>query len=280
MALSSLSAPGVANATTGITSLANLILVTPQDIGYYAQNAPIPAGAPQPEDAQREIGLLFHYEGENTATLESDITDHYVENNSTISDQISIKPEIITVQGFVGELTDALPKYNSLVKGIQSKLTQLSPYAPEFTTSALIAINEAILAYQVVANATTAVQQTLAWGSGANQPKNKFVNKQQYYFGQFYSWWKNRNLFTIQTPWAIFDNMAVKSLKAVQSGDTRMITDFEITFKKMYFINPQVVVNNATGRGASQRDTEFNSGPNSVNPARVTFTSQYQSMSP
>ena len=53
--------------------------------------------------------LLFHIEGENNGVFESDITDHYIEDNTTIVDQIGLRPEVITVTGFIGELNDVLP---------------------------------------------------------------------------------------------------------------------------------------------------------------------------
>lgn len=248
---------GISGITTGINSLSNLILLVPNnDVGYLAQSAPIAPGTPQPE--QRNVGLLFHYEGENTATLEADITDHFVESNNTISDQIAIKPDTVTVQGFVGELSDVIPDVQRVLNIVQSKLTTLSPYIPGVTTSTLIAINAAILAYQVIANAVSTVEQTFS-----SDPVNK-LNKQQLYFAKFYGWFYDRALFTIQTPWRIWENMAIKSLRAIQSPDTRMITDFEITFKQINYVNPVYVVNPFQGRGAIQYNDPVNLGTNNI----------------
>src|SRR6185312_8744514 len=96
----------LASITTAATALSNLILVNPQKtIGYQPQNAPSNNG----QTAQLGPSLLFHYEGEQTASLESDITDHYIENNTAIQDQIALKPVIITTHGFIGELNDIPP---------------------------------------------------------------------------------------------------------------------------------------------------------------------------
>ncbi len=246
---------GTTGITTGITSLNNLIFISPQnDIGYWAQSTPIAPGTPTP--AKRNVGLLFHYEGENTATLEADITDHFVESNNSISDQIAIKPDTITVQGFVGELTDYIPDVTSIVNLVQSKLTVLTPYAPELTTSALININNAILAYQVLANTLSTVQQVF----GEERQKTK----QQVYFARFYGWFYQRALFTVQTPWRIWENMAIKSLRAIQNADTRMITDFEITFKQINYVNPVYVTNPYQERAAVQYIDTVNLGTNNL----------------
>jgi hypothetical protein len=58
---------------------------------------------------------------------------------------------------------------------------------------------------------------------------------QQAVFQQFYLYWRNRVLFTIQTPWAVFSNMAIEELRATQDESTRVITDFYVSFKMMRF---------------------------------------------
>lgn len=52
-------------------------------------------------------GFLFDIIGDESISLESDITDNFLENNTAIQDQIALRPEIITVHGLVAELTNA-----------------------------------------------------------------------------------------------------------------------------------------------------------------------------
>ena len=40
-----------------------------------------------------------------------------------------------------------------------------------------------------------------------------------------------RERFPVQTPWAVFQNMAILRLTATQDAETNVITDFEVTFK-------------------------------------------------
>lgn len=233
--------------TTAATALSNLVLVTPQKTqGYQPQtNGTANPSAP---------ALLFHYEGENTATLESDITDHFIEDNTAIQDQWSLKPELVTVHGFIGELNDIAPPALAALKTLADKLTVIDAYTPVLSETALIAYDEAFLLYQTAANAVNSA--VAAWSSingqggenvidgnglvgGVFNPSTGQVeniqNKQQTMFQQFYGYWNARTLFTVQTPWAVFQNMAILRLRAIQDAETRVITDFEVTFKMMRF---------------------------------------------
>ena len=73
-------ATAFSNFAAGIT---NLLMVTPQNTTGYQPN-PVSPTTGQP--LATPPSLLFHYEGENTATLESDITDHVVEDNTAVQE--------------------------------------------------------------------------------------------------------------------------------------------------------------------------------------------------
>lgn len=89
-------------ATTNDLALSNLVLAIPQkQRGYEIPNVD--------GDLTGEA-LLFDYESENTASLESDITDHFVEDNTYLNDHIALRPEIISVRGFKGELSNIVQK--------------------------------------------------------------------------------------------------------------------------------------------------------------------------
>jgi hypothetical protein len=219
-------------------SLSNLILVTPGvNIGYQPQSKVNADGTlgEQPET------ILFNYEGEQAISLESDITDHFTEDNKALQDQISLKPEVITVNGYIGELNDVPPnKLFETAKFIANKLVAIGNYVPGLSASAIVAYNEAVFLYSSAKNlADSAVS---AWNSISNTSSSQTVQtKQAQAFAKFFGYWKERTLFTVQTPWAILDNMAIKSLRAVQDADTRMITDFQITFKKINFATTRTV---------------------------------------
>lgn len=272
-------------------SLANLALVIPQ-IGAAS---PSNTKGYQPINALDDNGnlnlgqetppnLLFHYEGENTAVIESDITDHYVEDNTTVVDQIGLKPETVTVTGFMGELNNVLPIPLQALQTIANNLVALDAYAPKLATTAVLAYNEAVFAYeaaQSIAHSATSAWSSVAQAFGQNLGQElgtsglftvgaaKTQNLQQQMFQQFYGYWANRILFDVQTPWAIFTNMAIKSLRAIQDAETRMISSFEVTFKKIRVASTDFfAASNAQlqGKAATQAADVTNQGTTSGVP--------------
>ncbi len=278
----------ISSITSQITSLSNVLMVSPQNtVGYQPQASGSSNASGNP--------IIFNYEGEQTATLESDITDHYVEDNTAIQDQIAIKPPVITTHGFIGELNDIAPSYLQNLKTLANKLTVISGYFPSLSVTALLAYNEAVFAANTALNAVdsavSAVQSiagvftggngqavisgngqlSTSFGSGLNQFLGQ--NKQQAAFQQFYTYQTKKVLFTVQTPWAVFQNMAIKSLRAIQDAETRVITDFEVTFKmiRTASVITAAPILDADGRLAFQGQTEKNLGNSSLSPSDTEF---------
>lgn len=279
---------GLAPITTAATALSNLILVSPQKvIGYSPQSG-------DGKITEQPPAILFHYEGEQSVALKSDITDHYIEDNTAIQDQWALRPETVTTHGYIGELNNVTPKALELLRVAADKLTVINAYTPVLSTTALIAYNEAFLLYQVTKNAVNsavAAWSSLAnvFGAGINQQNtigssglqngvfnantgeiDNNQNKQQIAFQQFYGYWRSRTLFTVQTPWAVFQNMAIESLRAIQDAETRVISDFEVTFKMLRFASTTTARNQLLlfeGRSAFQDASLVNNGTSTPKPA-------------
>lgn len=277
----------ISQVTNAATSLSNLVLVTPQKtVGYQ----PTPVNPANGQPLQPPPSLLFHYEGEQTVALESDITDHYVENNTAIQDQIALKPETVTTHGFIGELNDVPPAVLATIQAVADKLTTIGAYVPGLSLTALLAYQQAFFLYQVAAgtaNSAVSTWNTINGGGGENViSSNGFLGNtfnaatgavsnnqtlQQIMFQQFYGYWRNRTLFTVQTPWAIFQNMAIKSLRAIQDAQTNMITDFEVQFKMIRFAstitnapNPQTFQGRAALQAGGVTDLGTSTPPASI----------------
>lgn len=269
----------LSNVTTLASGLTNLILATPQTSqtqGYQPQNSPSSNGLlslfqPPP-------GILFHYEGEQTITLDSDITDHFIEDNTAIQDQIALRPVVITTHGFIGELNNIPPKALGLLQQASNVLTDLGSYVPGLSVTAQIAYNQAFAAYQLASSAVNA--GVSAWSSltgdggesvisaSGQLTKSSNQNKQQTMFQQLYAYRQNRTLFTVQTPWAIFQNMAILHLRPVQDEATRMITDFDLSFKQINVASTALVggILQSIGRAATQGASVVNQGTGATNP--------------
>lgn len=258
----------ITSAATTATSLANLIVVTANSVvGYQPQNG---SSLLNQTPVAQPPSLVFNYEGEQTVTIESDITDHYVEDNTAVQDQIALRPEIITTHGFVGELNDIAPPALQFLQAAASALTTISPYLPDISVSALIAYNEATFAYNVAANAiNTGVAAWSSINGGGGQTvlnlssqinTTGLQSKQAVYFQQFYAYWQNRVLFTVQTPWGVFANCAIRTLRAIQDETTNVITDFDVSFKVMRFAQTLVTSASQQGRLGAQASPLINGG--------------------
>ena len=180
-------------------------------------------------------GFLFDVKGRDELTLASNITDHYIENNSTIQDHIAIKPITIRLNGFVGEIKNTYDAntWQNVVATYAGKSTALAYLAPQLTTQAKSVYNQMERLYNLYekANQTRKDLYNFFTGSASSQTQTK----QQEAFQYFKTAWKARQLFTIQSPWQTLEQMAIESLKASQDDETKYITEFEITFKQINF---------------------------------------------
>jgi hypothetical protein len=241
--------PGILGAAD---ALSNLILVSPvKPVGYQAQSAPVTPGLPT-TDFQAP-SFVFDYEAENTISLQSDITDHYIEDNTSIQDQISLKPEIITVRGYIGELNDITPAGFGGAAGLLSKLTTVSAFVPGLSATATNIFNKST---QIVATANKLVDSAVsAWNSLTGGSSDPVQNKQQIAYGQFYGYRQTRTLFTVQTPWALYQNCAIQSLLVTQDAESNVVSDFEISFKVLRFATTLTVSSGSLQGRANQSNS-------------------------
>lgn len=227
-----------------ISAIRNIIVVTPSTtIGYQPENQTNSGFSLQNLLQPPNKSLVFNYEGEQTVSLEADITDHYIETNTTIQDHIALRPEMITTHGYIGELNDVPPPALAALQQAANKLGAINSYTPGLSAAAIAAYNTAFQAYQAataIYNAgSSVVGSVLGSGESVVGPNGLQLassqNKQQTMFQTFYGYYTQRVLFTVQTPWAVFQNMAIYKLRAIQGEDTTMITDFEVTFKRIRY---------------------------------------------
>lgn len=176
-------------------------------------------------------GFIFDIIGVEEMGLESDITDHYTEDNNSIQDQIALRPEQFTLSGFVGELA------SNPGNPFTSILTTLQAFGPIPAMLTAFSI-QAGQVYNRLATIATNGQDVI--NKAANiytlfSDLSTTTDKQQNAFQYFYHLWLNRQLCEVETPWGIFEDMAILSIKARQDEDTSEISDFAVTFKRMRF---------------------------------------------
>lgn len=255
--------------TTAAQALSNLVLVTPQSTVGYAPQLPTKEDG-TPSTAKPPAAILFHYEGQQKVTLQSDITDHFIEDNTAVQDHIALKPERVSVKGYIGELNNVPPPALTLLKTAADRLTVINAYAPQVSLTAALVYQQAFFLYQTadnVKNSAVAAWNSLGGAlSGAGEQsvvsatglvKGSTQNRQQVAFAQFYGYWRQRTLFTVQTPWAVFQNMAIEQIVATQDEETRVISDFEVQFKMIRVattikIGAGTLINALGGRASAQ----------------------------
>lgn len=176
-------------------------------------------------------GFVLDLVGEESAELDSDIPDHYIEDLTAVQDTIALRPEIVNVSGQIAELVKTIlsaapvtPPGNPLpiVPGLQPELTP-GAAAVQATQDQSQASDEA------------AVQstQSLYGYYTSRSPQQPNQTKQSQIYGYLYQLWRGRQLCSVETPWGFFENMALLYVRARQSEDSKYISDFEITFKKI-----------------------------------------------
>jgi hypothetical protein len=76
--------------------------------------------------------------------------------------------------------------------------------------------------------------------------------------------------------------MAIQSLRAIQNPETRVITDFEVTFKQMRFSSTQLIntklydPNNFQARSATAGAPEVDNGPQTLEQDSTSFESNLE----
>jgi hypothetical protein len=183
-------------------------------------------------------GFVFDILDDEEVLVESEATDHYVEDNSAIQDHITHRPETFTLRGYVGEITDLFPNTAlSILQGVAS-LGSIGGFAPSFGRQAAQVYSKAQDVAAKVGNVYNQAQNLYDLIS----PRSTADTRQQKAFQTFYGYRSNRQLLTVETPFANFENMIITSIRARQRGDSRFRSDFAVTFKKMRFAKTRSTV--------------------------------------
>jgi hypothetical protein len=181
----------------------------------------------------KEIGgFRFDIVDSDSIKIQSEITDHYIEDNSVIHDHIALPPERVSVVGFTGELLRYTTQVSAELTELEVKLNDIGAYSSEFSVpikKAYDAIKTAIdlenKAFKATENLFSVFDDNFLYDKRTRQAK---------LFSYFYSLWEAREIFTVDTPYKTFPNMAIESMD-VRQGTSDGISEFDITFKKLRF---------------------------------------------
>jgi hypothetical protein len=208
-------------------------------------------------------GFVFDYAGEDRVERHAEITDHYTEDNTVINDHMALKPTRVVMRGLVSELNQTAKQAAGIFGGLQSLLTTVPAYLGKKTPGALAKIQGAITKAQ---NIEAQVNQAISQGKsilGLFTKSAPTQTRQQLAFAQLEALQESRQLFSVVTPYRVFDNMVIESVVFVQPESTRFQSDVVVTLKEVRFALTIATPNYLSkfgGRAAFQNQGQSNVG--------------------
>lgn len=189
-------------------------------------------------------GFVWDIEGDSTISLNADITDSYVEDNSAIQDHIAIRPKRVILRNYVGELVNRLdPSSQTGLQKVVQKLTIIDGYLPQLSAAAA----QAKSVYQSLINMGSFTSSGLTnladstslsdladlWGLVKNLTHPQTEQEKAYMY--FKALHEQKILVSVQTPHEFMTNMAIETVIAYQDKVTKDISDFTISMKQIRF---------------------------------------------
>jgi hypothetical protein len=181
-------------------------------------------------DSGQVAGFVFSVERRTDVSLLADITDHFVEDNSYINDHIAVRPPKVTLTGYVGE--KILSRQTFVDKFLQSVATRLTPITdlmPQTTNYTQRIYDYMSLGIRGTQNIFKKVD-TL-WNVSLLGTQQETQQIQAYRF--FEALLQNRMLVDVVTPYKVFRNMAIESVRVSQPETTKDYSDFTVTCKQI-----------------------------------------------
>lgn len=182
-------------------------------------------------------GFVFDIEGETTVNLNTEITDHFLEDNTTVQDHIAVKPKKITLKSYVGELVYREDQStNTPVQQAVRKLTTVSEYLPLLADGARQITDlrrEDVENFSLRENITSKTINKVSdyWSFVKNLQGSNSRQQQAYMY--FKALMTQKILVSVQTPFEYMNNMAIESITAIQTEQTNSMSDFSITLKQI-----------------------------------------------
>lgn len=202
-------------------------------------------------------GFVFDFLGEEEVTLESDITDHYVEDNYAIQDHIAQRPIKYIAKGYVGELINLFPNsLLSILTTVQS-LDAVDAFKPVFSAQASQVYEKIATEGNQIVNVIGQAKSIYSLLSGVSTT----ANRQQNAFNAFVNFWQNRTSCAIETPWGVLYSMYVERITPSQPENTQVISEFTVTFKQIRLtttLTTPLTITNAAGSGVKTPATTSN----------------------
>lgn len=262
------------NTVTGADSLTGLLFPSTEaaninyDIHRYDDNG---GAYPIINQYPERFAFLFDIKEDYKLRLQSEITDHWTEENFVVNDHVANKPIEIELTGKVNEVrlnqywrtkSNEETKSEKKGKGLWSagesfvsntadrfaeKAGSLTQFAPNIVNQAIQLKNSVKMAYNAANKAKQFVNKLKSIGDESvpmnknntikREQVDKFNNKpsRQFNFVRkwFCAWWQSKTPFILVTPYGTFYNMYIIDFNATQGKETAYTTNVAIKFKQL-----------------------------------------------
>lgn len=203
------------------------------------QTALTAGGIVAPPGVLQISGFAYDDEQEDHVGLANEITDHWVEDNTSVQDHIGLKPVMISLKGRISELTFSVATEGAILSAlsaVENALTQVPAYIGTYTPGVEQTLLTAITQVQNIAvqieQAAARIQQLASFFT-----PGPTRNKQQAAFATLSALRNARVLFTVYTPFQVFYNMAIENISATQPAGIKTVSDFSVVMKQLQFTN-------------------------------------------
>jgi hypothetical protein len=198
----------------------------------------------KPLGAQGVAGFVFDIPTGESVDLESEVTDHYTEDNMFVNDHIVNKPVKIQLSGLVGELVYRKPQgILGTLALVGGGLASVAAFAGNYTPQFLQKAQGIIGKTQAVANQ---INQYLNQAQNALKAINSAFGAQQTAqqaaFNSLYALWRQKTIFSVTTPWYYFPQMGIVNINFRQDADSNDYSTVTFTLKEFRFAETKLSV--------------------------------------
>lgn len=193
-----------------------------------------------------QLELYFDIIKEHSISVQNQITDNYLENNTAVQDHIAHSPITVTVSGLIGELIyKPAPKSyieekstpylqngwnkatglikNEKIRATTNKLGELTVLLPPVSN-----------AMQVARNASSYIEASVNRYIQMFVPTEDRLRLEQVY-SNLLILRNNNKAFRVQTPFKELDSMYIQSI-TLRQGNENYVGDISITLKQLRFV--------------------------------------------
>ena len=189
-----------------------------------------------------KTGLYFDVVMEHSVSIQNQITDNYLENNTAIQDHIAKSPIVVSLRGLSGELVFTPPSkaltflYDTVNAPLKTRFTNNRVATDKLTViPALLPPVDNItqLAKNAVQYVEASVERYVKIVKNFTSQLQRQTRLKQIY-NDLMALREANTLMVVETPYDIFFDMAIQSI-TLRQGNQNYITDIELTLKQINY---------------------------------------------